>query len=183
MTDIENGLAGLDAALRTMMREVVKEELARFRADEKGYLAESSAPVEEPAVALVPVRPNVTMRSNGRSYSNVHHQSLVADLLREGMSGTGFRANLERAVGHGLSFRLVPDAHRIDEEERTVEVHEVEVTHSMSENKLERYLRLYWALDEHDWELRVFVVNRFGQRSELDMFRRLCTALTKGHPA
>lgn len=74
--------------------------------------------------------------------------------------------------------RVIPDAFRIDEKRMEVFAYEVEVTHRVSDEKLERYYQWWWALDEDYWMLRLIIVSRFGQEVEVDLF-----ANSLGHEA
>lgn len=67
--------------------------------------------------------------------------------------------------------RVLPDAFRIEHEREEILVYEVEVTHHLPDWKLERYCQFWWALDEYYWMLRLFIVDRFGNQHELDLFR------------
>jgi hypothetical protein len=62
-----------------------------------------------------------------------------------------------------------PDAFRIDEEAQEIFVYEVEVTHRVTEGRVERYADLWWALDEEYWLLRLIVVDRFENHTEIDV--------------
>lgn len=62
------------------------------------------------------------------------------------------------------AFRLIPDAYEISP--GLVVVYEVEDTNRVDEAKLRAYSRLWRALDEVEWELRLVILDIRGGRLE-----------------
>jgi len=57
--------------------------------------------------------------------------------------------------------RIFPDAHLIDVKKRTVYLFEIEDTNPLSANKLRKLSHIWFRLDSIDWEMRVFLVDRY----------------------
>jgi hypothetical protein len=57
--------------------------------------------------------------------------------------------------------RIIPDAHLIDAKKRTVYLFEIEDTNPLSANKLRKLSHIWFRLDCIDWEMRVFLVDRY----------------------
>jgi hypothetical protein len=57
--------------------------------------------------------------------------------------------------------RIIPDAYRIDQERRTVFLFEVEDTNPISPGKLRKLSEIWYRLDCLDWEIRVFLIDRY----------------------
>jgi len=67
--------------------------------------------------------------------------------------------------------RFVPDAFLIDRKKSQVVIYEIEDTHPLTIEKLERLFAFYWWLDAHYWILRVLITNRYGEvTNEIDLF-------------
>lgn len=96
--------------------------------------------------------------------------------------GSGFasemRGLLNRLEDHDVQHewqyhrpRFIPDAFLIDEQNEEVWVVEIEDTHPLTLQKLQRLISFYWWLDAYYWKLRVFTTNRYGQNiSEIPLF-------------
>ncbi len=111
---------------------------------------------------------------------------LTVKLLRSWNSnirgGRGFasemRLLLNRLEGYDVRHewhhhrpRFIPDAYVVGEREEEVWVVEIEETHPLTLQKLQKLINLYWWLDAHHWKLRVFTTNRYGQNiSEISLF-------------
>lgn len=70
-----------------------------------------------------------------------------------------------------------PDAFVIDKENREVIAYEVEVTHQVSVDRALQYADLFWVIDEEYWLVRLVVVDRFENRSEVDVLATEWSAL------
>lgn len=57
--------------------------------------------------------------------------------------------------------RIIPDAHLIDQIKRTVYLFEIEDTNPLSANKLRKLSLIWFRLDAIDWEMRVFLIDRY----------------------
>jgi len=57
--------------------------------------------------------------------------------------------------------RIIPDACLIDREQRAVYLFEIEDTHPLKPEKLRKLSAIWFRLDCLDWELRVFLVDRY----------------------
>lgn len=78
--------------------------------------------------------------------------------------------NLEGVWEHHRP-RFIPDAYLVDEKKEEVWVIEVEDTHPLTLEKLQRLINFYWWLDAYYWKLRVFTTNRYGQNlTEIPLF-------------
>jgi hypothetical protein len=64
---------------------------------------------------------------------------------------------------------MIPDAYRINTEAQTVTIFEVEDTYGLTWKKLDRYLDLFWVLDNESWELEIVVVDRAGHARHTDV--------------
>lgn len=95
------------------------------------------------------------------------HGSHVPIIDGEGSYIACDRCLLKEDTGNG---KIVPDAFRIDVDRMEIIAYEVEVSNPVSEWKIEKYLDWFWAIDEYEWLLRLVIVNRFGHRSEVDLF-------------
>lgn len=65
---------------------------------------------------------------------------------------------------------VIPDAYFVDAENMAVVAIEVEVSHSISEEKMARYHDLAWLLDWCCWNLVVVRVDRHGTRRAIDAY-------------
>jgi hypothetical protein len=63
-----------------------------------------------------------------------------------------------------------PDAFTIDAARMEVTAYEVEVTHRVDHDRVSQYADLWWLLDEDYWMLRLVVVDRFENHTEIDVF-------------
>ena len=106
------------------------------------------------------------------------HNSLVQIILDTvpGAKAIGFwsdhdalceRLNLEG--GYRQPFR--PDAHRFNPETSEIEIYEVEVRSRLTPQKIAMLGDLWewWDGEEEDWLPVLFVVDRFGSMSRLDL--------------
>lgn len=57
--------------------------------------------------------------------------------------------------------RIIPDAHLIDLKKRTAYLFEIEDTNPLSANKLRKLSQIWFRLDCLDWEMRVFLIDRY----------------------
>lgn len=64
---------------------------------------------------------------------------------------------------------VLPDAYRINVTAKKVTVFEVEDTYPLSWEKVDRYLALFWMLDNYDWDLEIVVVDRSGHARHADV--------------
>lgn len=106
------------------------------------------------------------------------HTNLIDGLVRDipGCHKHGFRA-AHRALADSLGVevdlpRALPDAYRFNEEAGEIEWYEVEVTHATPHAKI-CDLADWWAdwdsEGENDWLPILVIVDRFGNRSRLDL--------------
>ncbi len=111
------------------------------------------------------------------------HQQIIGDLVASipGTQTKGFmkavRALCEREIpdpdDHAAItwLRLRPDAYRLNEARKIIEIYEVEVTHHLSMVKLNDYANFWWSWDNFectDWWPELIIVNRFGQHNTYD---------------
>lgn len=57
------------------------------------------------------------------------------------------------------SWRIRPDAYRIDRANRTIDVVEVECEHPVKDSRLDAYRQLYWLLEYIEWDFRLFLMD------------------------
>lgn len=57
--------------------------------------------------------------------------------------------------------RIIPDAYLLEAEHKTVYLFEIEDTHPIKPEKLRRLSAIWFRLDCLDWELRVFLLDRY----------------------
>lgn len=113
------------------------------------------------------------------------HEQLIRDLVTSDtrMCRNGFWRAVtalaeelgEEGVFNRVTFGFLPDAYLIDRDECEILMFEVEHYGRLSEAKL-RDLGAFWdwwdGSGEHDWLPRLFLVDRFGNRNELDLAER-----------
>lgn len=98
------------------------------------------------------------------------HAELVARVVKHGSGVTrrAFAASVQKAAdldiedARGPLSWVVPDAFKIDAENRVLTVYEVEVTSRLTSKKLASYAAIWWLLDYSEWTLEVVVVDRYG---------------------
>lgn len=83
----------------------------------------------------------------------------------------GFGKNLIEAIGNSedqkelkallSSNRIIPDAYFIEKERKMVFLFEVEDTNPISAEKLRKLSEIWFRLDSLDWEIRVFLIDRY----------------------
>lgn len=102
----------------------------------------------------------------------IHRDIVGAVVADRGLSTARFMESVIKAAKIDatdtrkvVSPALIPDAYKIDRASRTVDAYEVEVTSPVTEDKLDRFAALAWELDGEEWDLRLFIVNRFGHVS------------------
>lgn len=103
------------------------------------------------------------------SASTSVHQLVVGDLLvkHPGSRTRGFKRSVTESLDGQLELpwlRIVPDLYEVSP--GLVIAYEVEDTHRVDRSKLRAYARLWAALDELDWELRLVIVDIRGGRLE-----------------
>lgn len=64
---------------------------------------------------------------------------------------------------------VVPDAFFIDPGSELVAVFEVEITSPLTPEKLDKYVELFWLLDEDYCGLDLWTIDRYGTASRLDI--------------
>lgn len=57
--------------------------------------------------------------------------------------------------------RIIPDAFLIDKSASTVYLFEIEDTHPLTADKLRKLSEIWFRLDSIEWEMRVFLVDRY----------------------
>jgi|SRR5215831_9722632 len=57
--------------------------------------------------------------------------------------------------------RIIPDSHLIDKKLRTIYLFEIEDTNPISADKLRKLSEIWFQLDCLDWEMRVFLIDRY----------------------
>jgi len=57
--------------------------------------------------------------------------------------------------------RIIPDAYLIDSDRKVVYLFEVEDTHPLTADKLRKLSEMWFRLDSIDWEMRVFLIDRY----------------------
>lgn len=57
--------------------------------------------------------------------------------------------------------RIIPDAYLLEVEHKTVYLFEIEDTHPIRPEKLRKLSRIWFRLDCLDWELRIFLLDRY----------------------
>ena len=72
--------------------------------------------------------------------------------------GRGEASDLRELI---LENRIIPDAYLIDADKRTAYLFEIEDTHPLSPKKLRKLSQIWFRLDCIDWEMRVFLVDRY----------------------
>jgi hypothetical protein len=89
----------------------------------------------------------------------------------------GFARAICAAVGHEdidpeyfrKPVRVVPDGYALSQDERVIDVFEIEILYLLSDRKLEHYAKMMVDLDCYDWTLNVFVVSRHGHINQIDL--------------
>lgn len=66
-------------------------------------------------------------------------------------------------------FRYIPDAYAVSSENRSIDFFEIEVTHPLPKHKLDAYVDLWMDFDYYRIEFTVYVVNRYGHITPLDL--------------
>jgi hypothetical protein len=57
---------------------------------------------------------------------------------------------------------IIPDLFEIDRENKTIRLFEIEDTHPLTNEKLMTLVEWWWALDNYDFELELYVTDRYG---------------------
>jgi hypothetical protein len=85
--------------------------------------------------------------------------------------------------GEAWNDRIIPDLWFIDEEFMSVVCIEVEDTSRINTRKLDTYVRLWWYLDEMDWETHLLCSDRWGVLSAVPLtsFTSMGLVETKDH--
>jgi len=110
---------------------------------------------------------------------------LVVDLLRKedpGIRKYGFPSVLRQIFkdntpldmvfrqGRNQTLGFIPDAFKVDSENREVTLFEVEDFHKLSIRKLSIIVNLWWILDDIGWDLHLIVVDRYAtDRKKIDL--------------
>jgi hypothetical protein len=106
------------------------------------------------------------------------HRDLIARIVQEGIGAKtrGFQGEVHRisdfcrwGEGSPVEIGMAPDAFVIDEERQLVLVFEVIVTSGLTTEKLDKLVRLLWALDEDYWALGVVAVDCHGVGKLVDV--------------
>lgn len=103
------------------------------------------------------------------------HAALIEQLSKKrNLKITGFWRNLVLALGDwsdtldGIE-KIKPDLFEINTDRQNVNIFEVEVSHSVNQEKLQRVARLSLALDDVSWTLHLYTVGKWGQESEIEL--------------
>jgi hypothetical protein len=102
--------------------------------------------------------------------SNMHEIAIAKVLQRFPTAKTrGFIKEVCNALGGLEEFRdnqwpLVPDAFIVDHESKIVEV---EATHPINDEKMERYADLWWSVDGNYWDLLLITTDKWGNQTGL----------------
>ena len=67
------------------------------------------------------------------------------------------------------SLELIPDAHAIHRETMELHFFEVEVTHLLSDTKMQEYARFVTIMDYYGIQFAVFTVNQHGHINEVPL--------------
>jgi hypothetical protein len=99
------------------------------------------------------------------------HQAVVRRLVDLGALTHDFKQSLLKAIvrdsdqetANVLKVELAeasvtPDAYQIDQEGCVVTVFEVEMHSTLDKEKLDKYIRYWWLLDDLSWVLRIVIV-------------------------
>jgi hypothetical protein len=74
---------------------------------------------------------------------------------------------VEDCIINQLDIHLIPDAYEIDIENNLIKCYEVEVHNPISLEKIHKYINLWWALDNYEWNLELTAVSKYGSESVL----------------
>lgn len=103
------------------------------------------------------------------------HRDAIGMLVSAGCSTVRFMATVQDTTGctfEGGAPIMTPDAYRIDEGAKTVNVHEVEIWHPIDDIKWKKLEVLRGALAAVGWTLRVYGHDSNGTGCELDIDTR-----------
>jgi len=64
---------------------------------------------------------------------------------------------------------FIPDAYWLDHENNVVAIYEVENTSSVTRDKLDLYMNLWWALDNEFWGIVLVILPRAGKPYVVDI--------------
>ena len=77
---------------------------------------------------------------------------------------------------------IVPDAYLIDPVNRTVVCFEIEDTHPLSRNNMQKYVNIWWVLEAIEWDLVMKAYNVCGDCREIDLLRADAVLLREKYP-
>lgn len=120
----------------------------------------------------------VHLRTTGqRGKPGELHQSIVAKIIREreGSAATGFHAAHDALCDElGIDrypASMIPDAYRFNRATCEIEIYEVEIRSPLSGPKAQTLGSLweFWDCEISDWEPVLFVADRYGNVSRMDL--------------
>lgn len=104
------------------------------------------------------------------------HEIAVAAILQDHPEAKthGMLKALRVAVGplRENDFRgygVIPDAFVVDHEKKLLVAFEVEGAYPLNDRKMEIYCDLWWTLDGIGWDFLLVTVDRWGNRTSVDM--------------
>lgn len=104
------------------------------------------------------------------------HEGIVRDIVGSfGAQRRGFMRTVKSILDDELrgnvedsKIGIIPDAFRVDGENKVILALEVEVNYKLTKTKLEQYLDLRDALWECNWDLHIAIIDRFGNVNAID---------------
>lgn len=108
----------------------------------------------------------------------LRHNVLVEDIcVRYGAKKTGFgKALMSRLIADYDEYlddwvRFSPDAYLVNEAKKEIIFYEVELSHELSDQALQRYVTFWFESDCEEWTIRLVSIDRYGNEQEIDLMK------------
>lgn len=109
--------------------------------------------------------PNLTFSKIGAAWLlNLDSRMRTKGFTKELCSAVGeINGKYDKMELSGLLklHRIIPDAYLIDKAIKAIYIFEIEDTNPLSADKLRKMSEIWFRLDSIDWEMRVFLVDRY----------------------
>jgi len=109
--------------------------------------------------------PNLTLSKIGAAWLlNLDSRMRIGGFSKElGKAVLEMNGACDQMELRGLvnQHRIIPDAYLIEKSASTVYLFEIEDTNPLTANKLRKLSEIWFRLDSIDWEMRVFLVDRY----------------------